>query len=205
VNRVFLLIAVLILAACASQPQTQVSTPSDWQAYQLRVSQLNDWELAGKLGFRGPDNGGSASVNWQQRQNNYQLQLSGPFGAGSATLFGDQQIAEMRYQDKLYRQTPQQLANQLTGVPLPVDALSWWARGLPSPDQATASSIATSPEGYASSFEQAGWQLSFSRYADTAAGSLPGKIVGTHRSSDDRRYSFKLVISAWSFAKQESR
>ncbi len=202
-NRVFLLLAVFTLSACAMQslqpPQT--AAPSDWQTHQLRVSQLNDWRLAGKLGFRGPDNGGSASVNWQQQQNNFQLQLSGPFGAGRATLSGNQQIAEMLYQDKLYRQTPQQLASQLIGVPLPVGALSWWARGLPSPDQETASSIATSPEGYASSFEQAGWQLSFSRYSETDAGSLPSKIIGTHQSSDNRRYSFKLVISDWSFAK----
>ena len=129
------------------------------------------------------------------------IKLIVPFGAGSATLSGNQQNAEMLYQDKIYRQTPQKLATQLTGVPLPVNALSWWARGLPSPNQKTASSIATSPEGYASSFEQAGWQLSFSRYSETGAGSLPGKIVGTHQSSDDRRYSFKLVISDWSFAK----
>jgi outer membrane lipoprotein LolB len=201
VSKALLLIAVFILGACAVQPQIQSTGPSDWQAYQLRVSQLNDWRLAGKLGFRGPDNGGSASVNWRQRQENFQLQLSGPFGAGSATLSGNQQIAEMLYQDKLYRQTPQQLATQLIGVPLPVDALSWWARGLPSPDQELASNIATSPEGYASSFDQAGWQLSFSRYSMTSAGSLPGKIVGTHQPSENRRYSFKLVISDWSFVK----
>ena len=199
--RPLLLLIVFALSACTMQPQTRTSEPSDWQAYQLRVSQLNNWRLAGKLGFRAPETGGSASVNWQQRKNNFQLELSGPFGAGSTTISGNQKIAEMLYQDKLYRQPPQQLAAQLTGVPLPVDALSWWARGLPSPVQAEASSIATSPEGFASSFEQAGWQLTFSRYSETDAGSLPGKIVGTHQSSDDRRYSFKLIISDWSFPK----
>ena len=198
-SKTLLLIAVFVLSACSMQPHT--AAPSDWQAYQLRVSQLNDWKLAGKLGFRAPDSGGSAAVNWQQRQNNFQLQLSGPLGVGSATISGNQQIAEMLYKDQLYRQTPEQLAAQLTGVPLPVNALSWWARGLPSPTESEASSIATSPEGYASSFEQAGWQLTFSRYAETAAGSLPGKIAGTFQSSDDRRYSFKLVISRWSFPK----
>jgi outer membrane lipoprotein LolB len=203
VSKTLLLITLFVLGACAIQPQTQTQSaaPSDWQAYQLRVSQLEDWRLAGKLGFRGPDSGGSAAVNWQQRQNNYQLQLSGPFGAGSATISGNQQIAEMLYKDQLYRQSPEQLVTQLTGVPLPVSALSWWARGLPSPDQEIASSIATSPEGFASSFEQAGWQLTFSRYSETEAGSLPGKIVGSHQASDDRLYSFKLVISDWSFAK----
>ena len=180
------------------QPHT--AAPTDWQAYQLRVSQLNDWTLAGKLGFRAPDGGSSAAVNWQ-RQNNFQLQLSGPLGVGSATISGNQQIAEMLYKDQLYRQAPEQLAAQLTGVPLPVNALSWWVRGLPSPTETEASSIATSPEGFASSFEQAGWQLTFSRYAETTAGSLPSKIAGTFQSDDNRHYSFKLVISRWSFPK----
>jgi outer membrane lipoprotein LolB len=199
VSKTLLLTIVFILSACTMQPHT--AAPSDWQAYQLRVSQLNEWTLDGKLGFRAPDNGGSATVNWQQRQNNFQLQLSGPLGAGNATISGNQQIAEMLYKDQLYRQTPEQLAAQLTGVPLPVNALSWWARGLPSPTETKASTIATSPEGFASSFQQAGWQLTFSRYAETTAGSLPGKIAGTFQSDDNRRYSFKLVISRWSFPK----
>jgi outer membrane lipoprotein LolB len=200
VTKSLLLISTFILSACSLQ-QTDISAPTDWQAYQLRVSQLNDWTVVGKLGFRAPDSGGSATVNWQQQQSSFQLQLSGPLGVGSATISGNQQIAEMLYKDQLYRQTPEQLAAKLTGVPLPVNALSWWARGLPSPIQAAASSLSTSPDGYASSFEQAGWQLSFSRYAETDAGSLPGKISGTYQSSDDRRYSFKLVISDWSFPK----
>ena len=198
-SKPLLLIIVFILNACSMQPH--MAAPSDWQAYQLRVSQLNDWTLAGKLGFRAPDGGGSAAVNWQQRQDNLQLQFSGPLGVGSATISGNQQIAEMLYNDQLYRHPPEQLASQLTGVPLPVTALSWWVRGLPSPNETEVSSIATSPEGFASSFEQAGWQLTFSRYGETAAGSLPSKIAGTFQSDDNRRYSFKLVISRWSFPK----
>lgn len=186
-----------VLGACSLQPPTE---PVDsWQDYQARASQLDNWTVSGKLGFRTPEKGGSAALNWTQLQNNYQLQLSGPFGAGSAKITGNDQMAEMFYDNKLYRQRPAELAAQLTGVPLPVDALSWWARGLPAPSQTLATGLATSPNGYASSFEQAGWQLAFSHYTETDAGSLPGKIVGIHNSDGDRRYSFKLVISSWSF------
>jgi len=201
VIRASLLLAIITLGACTLQPQPLPS--GSWQAYQSRVSQLNDWTLAGKLGFRAPDNGGSATLNWMQRQNNYRLRLSGPFGAGSAQIDGNSQLAEMRYDDKIYRQTPEQLAEQLTGVPLPVSALSWWARGVPSPSQPLATALATSPDGYASGFDQAGWQLSFSHFKQTDAGHLPGKITGTHTSSEGRSYSFKLLISSWSFLEEE--
>ena len=67
---------------------------------------------------------------------------------------------------------------QLTGLPLPVDALSWWARGLPSPTQPAATALTTGADGLAVGFDQAGWQLSFSRYRQTDGGLLPGKITG---------------------------
>jgi len=191
------LFIVSILSACIMQPTDSGS--GSWQDYSARTSQLNNWEVSGKLGFRSAEKGGSVSLNWTQRQDNYQLQLSGPFGAGSVNISGNSQIAEMLYDNTVYRQPPQQLAAQLTGVPLPVDALSWWARGLPSPTQPAATDLGSSPEGLTLGFEQGGWQLAFSQYRQTDAGSLPGKIVGTHQAQGDRRYSFKLVISGWSF------
>ena len=40
---------------------------------------------------------------------------------------------EMAQGDAVYREAPEYLAAQLTGLPIPVDALSWWVRGLASP------------------------------------------------------------------------
>ena len=113
----------------------------------------------------------------------------------------------MVHGDAIYREDPQNLAMQLTGLPIPVDALGWWVRGLPSPSQPVATKLATDADGLASGFEQSGWQLSFGRYRLTEVGMLPGKISATFNISDstapdaaeDRRYSFKLVISGWSF------
>ncbi len=109
----------------------------------------------------------------------------------------------MLYGETIYRRPPQQLAMQLTGLPLPVDALSWWARGLPSPTQPAATDLATGADGLAVGFDQAGWQLSFSRYRQTDGGLLPGKIIGSLNAGEDRSYSFKLVISGWKFLEEE--
>lgn len=205
-TRISLFIAIVLLSACSLQPQP-VATSGSWQQHQQQIAQLQDWKLSGKLGFRAPKQGGSAAINWTQEKDNYQLFLSGPFGVGSAKIYGDEKTAEMLYGDTVYRQAPQQLAMQLTGLPLPVDALSWWARGLPSPTQPAATSLATGADGLAVGFDQAGWQLSFSRYRQTDGGLLPGKIIGSHNAADsgaeDRSYSFKLVISGWKFLEEE--
>jgi len=207
VTRISLFIAIVLLSACSLQPQP-VATSGSWQQHQQQIAQLQDWKLSGKLGFRAPQQGGSAAINWTQEKDNYQLFLSGPFGVGSAKIYGDEKTAEMLYGDTVYRQSPQQLAMQLTGLPLPVDALSWWARGLPSPTQPKATGLATGADGLAVGFDQAGWQLSFSRYRQTDGGLLPGKITGSlntaaNSGAEDRSYSFKLVISGWTFLEEE--
>ena len=206
-TRIRLFIAIVLLSSCSLQPQP-VATSGSWQQHQQQIAQLQDWKLSGKLGFRAPQQGGSAAINWTQEKDNYQLFLSGPFGVGSAKIYGDEKTAEMLYGDTVYRQSPKQLAMQLTGLPLPVDALSWWARGLPSPTQPGATGLATGADGLAVGFDQAGWQLSFSRYRQTDGGLLPGKITGSlntaaNSGAEDRSYSFKLVISGWTFLEEE--
>ncbi len=206
-TRISLFIAIVFLSSCSLQPQP-VATSGSWQHHQQQIAQLQDWKLSGKLGFRAPQQGGSAAINWTQEKDNYQLFLSGPFGVGSAKIYGDEKTAEMLYGDTVYRQSPKQLAMQLTGLPLPVDALSWWARGLPSPTQPGATGLATGADGLAVGFDQAGWQLSFSRYRQTDGGLLPGKITGSlntaaNSGAEDRSYSFKLVISGWTFLEEE--
>lgn len=210
--RIILLAAIILLSsACSMQPQTAkspVSSSDNWQKHQQRIAQLQDWKLSGKLGFRAPQQGGSAALKWTQEKDSYQLFLSGPFGVGSAKIYGDDETAEMLYGDAVYRQPPQQLAMQLTGLPLPVDALSWWARGLPSPTEPAATDLMTGADGFAVGFAQAGWQLSFSRYRQTDGGLLPGKITGSlnrdiNSTGENRSYSFKLVISGWKFIEEE--
>ncbi len=186
-------LAILLLTGCSVQPRV---TPEvvDWQGHSRLVSQLHQWQLQGKLGFKSANQGGSANLRWSQNQQQYQLSLTGPFGAGSATLIGNSTMAELRQDNQLYTGLPDQLAIQLTGVPIPVDALSWWARGLPSPHKSESYNLVTTANGTAASFTQAGWQLAFSRYSLTPEGTLPRKIIGQHGG-----HSFKLVISRWSF------
>ena len=184
---------ILFLAGCSAQPLV-TSASGTWQQHSAAITKLNKWQLAGKLGFKSEGQGGSANLSWAQNQQQYQLSLSGPFGAGSAVISGDQHSAQLNSENQTYIDLPEQLALRLTGLPIPVDALSWWARGLPSPSKNPATNLVNRADGAAAGFNQAGWQLVFSRYNLSADGNLPGKIVG--QLGD---HSFKLLISRWSF------
>lgn len=188
---------VLALSGCANQPSIGPEIGRDWQQHQAQIALLQNWKLQGKLGFNSAQRGGSANLSWHQHQQQYSVSLSGPFGAGAALIEGDQHLAAMRQGDQIYRNSPALLAQQLTGLAIPVDALSWWARGLPSPSETPLSNLVSAPSGEAKSFQQAGWQLSFSNYRPADNLSLPRKITGEF---GDQR--FKLIISSWSFPQQ---
>lgn len=188
---------ILLLSSCTLQPTSDLP-PVSWQEHVSQISQLHHWQLRGKLGFKAPDQGGSASVTWQQQGSQYQLNLRGPFGASAAQITGDNYQATLDLRNQTYHETPEQLAFQLTGLPIPVDALSWWVRGIPSPREEAAQMIIAMPSGVSAGFSQSGWQLSFTNYEPTNAGSLPRKINGKFGE-----YSFKLIVSHWQFLAKE--
>lgn len=185
-----LLLSAALIAGCSHQPP--ISQPIDWSQHQAQLAALDQWQLRGKLGFKSPQRGGSANLQWSQNQQQYQLRLSGPMGTGNILIQGDQTRAQMQQGDQSYVDRPELLAARFTGLPIPVDALSWWVRGLPSPSKSAAMDLIISPDGTASSFVQEGWQLSFSGYRMTKDGHLPRKISGQLGAQ-----SFKLVISNW--------
>jgi outer membrane lipoprotein LolB len=184
-----------MLAGCSYQPTVQPQS-SSWSEHQQRLMAYDQWQLQGKLGFKTLDRGGSATLYWSQNQQQYQVQLKGPLGAGNVVIKGDQTSAQMLSDDTVYRAVPSALAARFTGLPIPVDALAWWVRGLPNPNSNPNSTaptgLTTNPDGTAASFVQQGWQLTFSRYQITDAGLLPKKVSG--QLGDQ---SFKLVISRW--------
>ena len=156
------------------------------------AKQLKKWQLRGKLGVRSSKTATSANIQWQQNQQDYAIKLSGPLGAGMVTAEGNQQIIEVKQGSKTYRGNPQMIGDQLLGIPVPVHAISWWARGLPSPDLNPPIDLSTDVQGNINRFTQSGWQLSYSRYEIAQGYLLPTKLSG--QLGD---LSFKLIVSNW--------
>ena len=184
---------VIFVSGCTSLPIKV--TQQDLGKYdRVDISRINHWEIRGKLGLKSTTQGGSASIRWLQHNTNYKITLSGPFASGRTVITGDHQIAEMNSGGKTFRHTPQQLALQVTGLKLPVDLLSYWVKGLPSPNTKIPNNLLTNANGSIASFQQNNWQLSFSNYRLTDKGYLPQKIIGRQGEQ-----TFKLVVAQWIF------
>ncbi|MBL0952679.1 MAG: outer membrane lipoprotein LolB, partial [Pseudomonas sp.] len=83
---------VALLAGCAGLTSHEAlegqGDPAQWKAHKQQIAQLDGWQINGKIGIRAPQDSGSATLFWLQRQDYYDIRLSGPLGGGAARLTG---------------------------------------------------------------------------------------------------------------------
>ena len=130
------LVLALLLAGCASQDSRDPQNNLGWVEHSQQLTQLQAWQANGKLAMRTPDRAESANILWQQRGRSTVLQLSGPVGLSATTITSDGQQMEIRRREEvnvLDISTPNAIA-QSTGWDLPLHALPYWLKGIPSPD-----------------------------------------------------------------------
>jgi outer membrane lipoprotein LolB len=152
---------------------------------------LTHWNLDGRFGYRAGNDGGSASVQWQQRGEQGALHFSGPLGIGSARIGWAPGHAELdNGKERLTATSTTELAWRLTGLNLPVEALQFWVRGLPWPGASARPTF--DQAGTLISLDQAGWQIRFDRYQAFDGLQLPARIRAQHL---DQR--FTLIVKNW--------
>ena len=185
---------ITLLSGCATNSYQAINV-DEFEPAKPSLSELNNWQINAKLGVRTTTDAQSMRILWQQQGEKYQLRLNGPLGFGTASIVGDSDLAEIQKGGQLITASPQQLTKQLTGIPLPITALSWWVKGLVSPNHSAATDIRRAQTGLLENFQQAGWQISILSYSQTGPYWTPKKIAGRQGE-----LSFKLVISDWQFS-----
>lgn len=107
-----------------------------WKTHKQQLSELDAWQIDGKVGIRAPRDSGSGTLFWLQRQGYYDIRLSGPLGRGAARLTGREGAVslEVAGQGRYQAESPEALLEEQLGWRLPVSHLLWWVRGLPAPD-----------------------------------------------------------------------
>ena len=183
---------LLILAGCAPQPLRPVDS---WEEHLARVAALETWYLSGQLGVRLPDNSGSARLRWQQTQDDFRIDLSGPFGQGRTLIQGRPGAVTLQQggEEPLQASSAEELLWLATEWQVPVEELRYWVRGIPSPEQPI-QQLKRNREGLLAELQQGGWHLQYSNYTLVDnRWHLPRRIVAQH---EDARLT--LVIHTWS-------
>lgn len=174
---------LLILGGCQQLPVGPM--PDD-------PRELEQWNLDARFGYRTAHDGGSASLTWRQRSEHGEMRLSGPLGFGSAHIVwhADGTARLDTGKEQVSAASPAELAWRVTGVWLPVEALTWWVRGLAWPGAPAEPEFSDTGELVA--LRQLGWALRFDRHGDVAGLKLPFRV----RANQGDQH-FTLVIRDW--------
>jgi outer membrane lipoprotein LolB len=188
----FLCFMSLLLSAC-SQQSTLPPLPA-----QSTQPIPQTWVIAAKLGIRSRDESGSVTLKWQQQGQEYQINLAGPLGQGSALLMGnaDYIVIDRPNQERIYSNNPTQLVQETFGWELPLEQLNYWVRGLATPTIDTRE-LTFTPSGAVATFEQLEWSLQYSRHTLVDQWLMPKRIQA---KKDDT--IFTLIINEWAFPRE---
>ncbi|MEZ1318887.1 lipoprotein insertase outer membrane protein LolB [Pseudomonas fluorescens] len=187
---------IALLAGCAGfgarESVQGQGNQAQWRDHKAQLTGIDGWQINGKIGIRAPKDSGSGTLFWLQRQDYYDIRLSGPLGRGAARLTGSpgKVSLEVANQGRYEAPTPEVLLEEQLGWNLPVSHLNWWVRGLPAPD--SKSLLTLDADSRLANLDQDGWQVEYLSYTEQNGYWLPERIK-LHGADLD----VTLVIKEW--------
>ena len=182
--------ALMLLGGCAAIPQHSAESTRLWEARHARLAQIEQFTVQARAssGFFGS----KADLHWHQRGDDFEMRVTGPFGAGAVNISSAAGTVTVRTAQETYTTPdPELFLFQRLGWTFPIRHLRWWALGLPAPN--TGSALQWDNAGQLLTLEQDGWKLSFDEYRDAGEVNLPRKF-----SLSNAEVTIKVVVDAWS-------
>ncbi len=192
-----LLAAVTLVAACSPMSRRATEDPAAAEAYVQRAAALSGetrWLLDGRLAISDGEDGGGGSLVWFQDREQTRMRFRGTLGRGSWQLQADARGAELEMADgrRYAAATLADLVEAHVGWRVPVDALSWWVRGLASGHRWDSRDL--DDAGHLIRLSQSGWQVEFHSYRDSGLAAMPSRLVARRDA-----YVVKLAVRDWRF------
>lgn len=190
----YIFIIGLLLASCATNSPL---IDRNWEAHQALAANIDDWTLQGRLNIRQANNSDTVSINWQQTQQDFEINLSGALGIGASMITGNRHSIQLQQGNEapVVVNNLSELSRDYLGYEFPAEALLYWIRGIPAPDRPAALEFNDSQLLARLRQEDAQdntWQLDYDRYQDYNGLSLPGRIRMEHPD-----YRLTFIIQSW--------
>lgn len=182
--RLFSLVFLLSLGACATTPGTTVS---------LRPAQpeLAAYAFNGRVAIRHNGERSSAGVRWTHRGAEDEIILLAPLGQTVARIFSDTQGVLLETSGKKYfEQDAETLTERVLGWHLPLSGLRYWVLALPAAGNNAV--VERAENGQLKVLRQDGWEINYTRYAAEAPDSLPLRMNLSRDGMD-----MQLLIDQW--------
>lgn len=182
------IVCCVLLSGCASlggaPPPAPAAPDRDrqlalWAEHRAALAGTEQFALEGRVAASGQ--AGAARLRWNQKADgHFDGLISGPVGIGSLRVRGSRDAVEVQTRgERFISQHPERDLQALLGWSLPLEALPYWARGLPQPGRPVRYLLDT--RGHLQMLYQDGWQIDYQAYRDSAgARSLPARMVLSH-------------------------
>ena len=194
-KQLLLVLFLLQITACVPIWQQRPVTNQEelQQSRQLELQQIKQWQIKGRTVIRQDKEGWNVGLVWQEFNNNYQIQLKGPFSQGGLTLNGNNEKAVLIMNDgkAITSNDPEKLIYDVLKVRLPISALRDWVRGIPHSNNKI-TSVEYYDKGRITRLMQQGWQIDYLRYIPFKDYSMPSKIFIKREDQ-----SLRLIIMRW--------
>lgn len=197
-KKILLLLTMLALSGCSLlTPSEDVMTKSNltWEQHQQKLQQLENWTMTGKLAIFLEDDRQSANLYWQQKDNDYTIQLTTFIGTRVLKVIKNaDQVEIINSDDDVFTgQDTNKLIQQIVpGLDLPIASLQQWIKGNPLQasyqlnDQQQVSELL----GYDESGHS--WEVKYQQYQAYSGYYLPKNI---ELKRDGIR--LKIAVSQW--------
>lgn len=188
---------VFLLSSCSwvSTPPSAPGAQIPWKDRQVALNRIDNWKINGKIAVQTPQDSGSASIDWVQNQQRFNIALMGPLGTNSLKLWGQPGSVTMETSNgkRVTAGSPEQLLREQWGWDLPVSNLSYWVRGIPVPG----GDFNGQYDQYhrLTSLVQNGWNVQYLSYMNVGAVDLPNRI-----SISSAKLKTKIVVYQWKVA-----
>jgi outer membrane lipoprotein LolB len=193
----------LLFSACSTAVVREADQGERRQLYferEAALAGIDDWALDGRLAVSDGEDGGSGKLRWRQSAAETEMDFHGALGRGAWRLQANRNGAMLELADgRVFREpTVNGLASSQLGWEIPVDALSWWVRGLAAPQEGvalrSAEALRIEPDeaGLPRLLRQHGWTVEYGRYRLVGNVNLPVKLTARRDG-----HSVKLVVRQW--------
>jgi outer membrane lipoprotein LolB len=136
--------------------------------------------------------GGSGALTWVRDGERTRMSFRGTLGQGSWELEADKGGARLMLADgrRIEAADVTELVRNQIGWNVPVDALTWWVRGLSADTGFQERRLDAS--GRIIRLRQSGWEVEFGNYRDQQAAWLPSRLTARRGN-----HAVKLIVREW--------
>jgi len=160
-----------------------------------RASDARGFELSGRIAVRYGAEAAGGQLRWRHDRDGDEMLISSPLGQGIARIQREGQAVTLTTADgREYRAADaESLTERVLGFRVPLNGLSDWVQGRPSPAAQGPTRAERDAQGRLAMLEQAGWRIEYLAYAESPM--LPTRLRLTYPALE-----LRLVIAEWNTA-----